>query len=158
MPRLTNRDYLTIRHFLVRLWKQDDGHAFAVLPTAAQRDLHGYYVLTQYLQKAEALKHRAAMTKTFSSLPQKAGRAFEALRAHLEGRPNEVGDRHLERSTSLVTTNGKSRELRVLAVARPKLDVDLLARALVQLAKEDVDGKLLKRGLKAKARHERDRG
>lgn len=69
------------------------------------------------MARTEPPEQRTAMTKIFPSLLQKVSRACETLRAHLEGRPNEIVDGHLERSSSLVTLNRKPRELRVLAVA-----------------------------------------
>ena len=100
MPRLTNRDYLTIRHFLTRLWDQDDGHSYAALPGYAQRELHDFYAPTVYMTDEDAVAHRMAMTKTFPSLPHSAGRAFEALRASLEDRPNLMIERHRAARTS----------------------------------------------------------
>ena len=55
MPRLTNRDYLTIRHFLTRLWDQDDGHSYAALPGYAQRELHDFYAPTVYMTDEDAV-------------------------------------------------------------------------------------------------------
>lgn len=157
MPRLTNRDYLTIRHFLTRLWDQDDGHSFAVLPGYAQRELHDFYAPTVYMTDEDAVAHRKAMTKTFPSLPHCAGRAFEALRANLEDRPNLMIERHRVAQTHTFKVAGKSRTIRLDTVSRPKIDEYYLTKALLQLVKEDVDGKLLEKALKVKERNERRR-
>lgn len=157
MPRLTNRDYLTIRHFLVRLRKQDHGDSFEVLPGYAQRELHDFYAPTVFMTDEDAVAHRAAMTKAFPALPQSAGRAFEALRASLEDRPNHMVDRHLESATGTFTVGRTPRQMRLLGLSRPQIDPFYLARAFVRLSKEDVDGKLLKKALKAKERNERKR-
>jgi hypothetical protein len=157
MPRLTNRDYLIIRHFLARLWDENDGAAFANLPGYAQRELHDYFAPTADLTDAEAIAHRVAMTKAFPALPQSAGRIFAALRASLEGRPNQIVDRYREATTTPYTVAGKSRTIRVSAVSRPKVDVHYLTMALLQLARDDVDGKLLKKALKSQKRNERRR-
>lgn len=47
--------------------------------------------------------------------------------------------------------------MRVSAVSRPKADVYYLTKALLQLARDDVDGRLLKKAkaLKAQKRNER---
>lgn len=157
MPRLTNKDYLAIRHFLTRLWDQDDGDSFAVLPGYAQRDLHDFFALTVSMTDEYAVTYRAQLTKARPALPQSAGRAFEALRASLERRPNRMVDRHRVETTHTFKVNGKSRTIRVTAVSRPKIDTYDLAKALVRLAKEDVEGKLLKKALKVKVRNEHDR-
>lgn len=157
MPRLTNRDYLTIRHFLTRLWDQDNGHSFAVLPGYAQRELHDFYAPTIYMTDEDAVAHRKAMTKTFPSLPHSAGRAFEALRASLEDRPNLMLERHRAARAHTFKVAGKPRTIRLDTVSRPKIDEYYLTKALMQLVKEDVDGKLLKKARRIEARQERRR-
>lgn len=97
------------------------------------------------------------MTKERPALPQSAGRAFEALRAHLEHRPNQMVDRHLKNVTGTFKVGGKNRQIQVTGVSRPNIDTYHLAKALVQLSKEDIDGKLLKKAFEAKARSERER-
>lgn len=79
MPRLTSKDYLTQRHLLIEEWFDRDAIAFGDVPLQAQHDLHDFYAPTELLSDADALKHRAAMTKAFPSLPQKAGRALQTL-------------------------------------------------------------------------------
>ena len=156
MPRLTTRDYLTIRHFLIDLWNENDGQAFAVLPGYAQRDLHDYFAPSVPMTDHEALDHRKQMTKAFPALPQKAGRDFEALRASLEGRPNQMVDRHRAKTTRTFKVGGKTRTIRVAAVSRPQIDTHYLAKALLQLVKED-DGTLMKKARRMEARQERRR-
>jgi hypothetical protein len=156
MPRLTTRDYLTIRRFLIKLWDQDDGQNFAVLPGHAQRDLHDYFAPTVPMSDHDALAHRKQITKAFPSLPQKAGRDFEALRASLEGRLNQMVDRHRVQTARTFKVNGKPRTIRVSAVSRPKIDTHYLAKALLQLAKED-DGTLMGKALRIATRQVRRR-
>lgn len=57
VPRLTTRDYLTIRDFLIDLWNENDGQAFGVLPGYAQRDLHDYFAPTVPMTDRDALAH-----------------------------------------------------------------------------------------------------
>lgn len=152
MPRLTIQDYLTTRDFLAELWIERDGLGFSALPGHAQRDLHDYFAPSVPMTVHEATVHRQEMTKVFPSLPQKAGRAAEALRADLEGRPNQMLDRHRQRTSGTFDSAGKAHRIRVAALARPKVDALRLARAIVALSKADVDGTLL-----AKARKLRER-
>ena len=156
MPRLTTRDYLRIRHFLIRLWAQGDGHDFAALPGHAQRDLHDYFAPAVSMSDRDALAHRKQMTEAFPSLPQKAGRAFEGLRASFEGRPNRLVDQHRAESTRMLNVGGKARAIRIAAVSRPKIDTHYLAMALLQLVKED-DGTLMKKAQRLQARADKKR-
>lgn len=157
MPRRTNHDYLLQRHFLCELWKTNDSVAFAVLPGQAQHDLHDFYAPSISMTDEYAVTHRARMTKTFPSLPQTAGRAFEALRAHQEGQPNQLVDRHLANTVATAKVGRHVRRVRVLGVSRPEIDIYHLAHALYTLSKEDVDGSLLTLAVKAKAKNERIR-
>lgn len=156
MPRLTTRDYLAIRHFLIDLWNENDGQAFGVLPGYAQHDLHDYFAPTVPMTDHDALAHRKQMTETFPSLPQKAGRDFEALCASLGGRPNRMVDRHRAKTTRAFKVGGRTRTIRVAAVSRPQIDTHYLAKALLQLVKED-DGTLMRKARRREARQDRRR-
>lgn len=156
MPILTTRDYLRIRHLLIKLWDQEHGGPFDVLPGHAQHDLHDFFAFTVPMSDKDAIRHRTEMTKAFPSLPQSAGRAFEALCAHLEHRPNKLLDRYLETVTSAAAVSGKSRRIRVTAISRPEIDTHYLAKALLRLARED-DGTLMKQVMKLREREERKR-
>ncbi|MDB5160212.1 MAG: hypothetical protein JWO99_475 [Candidatus Saccharibacteria bacterium] len=138
MPRLTNSDFHTHRQFLIQEWEERDGAAFADLPMQYQRDLHDYYAPTVSFTAKESLAHRAAMTSAFPPLPQKAGRAYQAIQAAVDGVPNPIVDSHREATTSIEMIGGKRRTLRVTGVARPTVDHYRLARALVGLAKDPV--------------------
>lgn len=152
MPRLTSRDYLTHRQFLCQCWEERDGVAFADLPYQQQLDLHDYFAPSIALTDREALTHRTAMTKAFPSLPQKAGRAYEAMCAAIEGTPNRIVDTFSSETTTVELIAGKRRSLRMTGIARPKVDHYRVARALLNLERHDVGGKLL-----AKAKKIRDR-
>jgi hypothetical protein len=155
MPRLTSRDYLIHRQFLCEQWEERDGAAFADLPLQEQRDLHDYYALTVPFTEKEALTHRNAMTKAFPSLPQKAGRAYEAIRAAIDGTPNQIVDAHHEATTTVELIAGKHRSLlRITGVARPRPDHYRLARALLALANDPVASATLDKAL---AKHLKNR-
>ena len=143
MPRLIPRDYLIHRHFLCQQWREQDGAAFADLPLQQQLDLHDYYAPSVPLADQQALTHRSEMTKAFPSLPQKAGRAYQALRAAVDGTPNQIVDTYRSETTRPAMIAGKHRSLRITGIAHPKVDHYRLARALVNLAKHDADGTLL---------------
>ena len=142
MPRLTSRDYLLQRHYLCTLWDKNEGGVFAVLPGQQQRDLQDYYAASGHISEQQALTHRAAMSKAFPSLPQSAGRAFNALRDHLDGKPNQIVDSHLMKRTAPEKIGGKQRTLRVLSVSQAKPDHRRLARVLLNPAFDEFDSKL----------------
>ncbi|WP_460530353.1 hypothetical protein [Humibacter ginsengiterrae] len=97
------------------------------------------------------------MSKAFPSLPQKASRALEALQAHQAGQPNQLVEWHFANTGASAKVGRKVRHVRVLGVSRPEIDIHHLAKALVALSKEDVDGALYKLALKAKAKNDRQR-
>jgi len=142
MPRLTSRDYLLQRRYLCSIWENDEGGSFAVLPGQQQRDLHDYYAPSGHLTEQQALTHRTAISKAFPSLPQSAGRSFNALRDHLDGKPNQIVDSHLRRRTTSEKIGGKQRTVRTLSVSRPKIDHRRLARALLDHALVEFDRSL----------------
>jgi len=121
MPRLTSRDYLTHRQFLRQEWDERDGAAFADLPHQQQLDLHDYFAPPVSFTDREALMHRSEMTKAFPSLPQKAGRAYEALRGAVDSTPNQIFDTRRDMTTTMEMIAGKRRSLRIIGVARPSV-------------------------------------
>lgn len=149
MPRLTIKDYLAHRRLLIEEWFDRDAVAFDDVPLQAQHDLHDFYAPTELFSDAEALKHRAVVAKAFPSLPQKAGRALQTLLLGRELRAQRlVAAREATHLPSKRTT--KSRGVRIAAVVRPKPDLRLLAKAIVELSVSDADGSLL-RELQARA-------
>lgn len=141
MPRLTSKDYLAQRRLLIEEWYEHDAIAFAEVPLQGQHDLHDFYAPTEPLSDADALKHRTAMTKAFPSLPQKAGRA-QALLLGREVHLQRVAVRQVASTPPKRTS--RTRGVRIAAVVRPKTDLRLLAKALVELSVSDTDGSLLR--------------
>lgn len=154
MPRLTSRDYLIHRQFLCLQWEECDGAAFADLPMQEQRDLHDYYAPSVPFTDKEALTQRSAMTKAFPSLPQKAGRAYQAIQVVVDGTPNQIADAHRGETTTVDMIGGKRRSLRVTGVARSKIDHYRLARALVGLANDPVASAKLDKLVERKRRRQ----
>jgi len=155
MPRLTLRDFHIHRQFLCQQWEACDGAAFADLPMQEQRDLHDYYAPTVPFTEKEALAHRTAMTKAFPSLPQKVGRAYQAIQVAVDGNPNQIVDSYRDATTTVEMIAGKRRSLRITGVARPTVDHYRLARAMLNLERHDVDGKLYEKAKKLRDRRSR---
>lgn len=146
MPRLTTRDYLIQRQFLVEEWFEREGAAFGNLPLQNQRDLHDYYAPSVPFTDQEALTHREQMTEAFPPLPQKAGRAYQAVCSAVDG--NSIIDSYRAKTMTVGMIGGRPRMLRVAAVANPEIDHVRLARAMLNLAKEDIEKKFLKKAQK----------
>lgn len=138
MPRLTNRDYLNNRRLLCEQWLEHDGGAFINLPRQAQLDLHDYYFPSREMWDDVAITHRDAIVKAFPSLPQKAGRALEALRASLEGESNQILERHRDRTTSVVQVGRQQRAIRITGIANPNPDYPALAEHLIDMFKAEL--------------------
>ncbi len=138
MPRLTNRDYLNNRRLLCEQWLEHDGGAFINLPRQAQLDLHDYYAPSREMWDDDAITHRDAVAKQFPSLPQKAGRALEALRASLEGESNQILERHRDRTTSIVQVGKQRRAIRIAGLANPNPDYSSLAEHLVDMFRAEL--------------------
>jgi hypothetical protein len=140
MPRLSNNEYLIRHQMLKRIWEHDR-RQFSLLSYNQQRDLHDFFFLTEELDDEALLQKRSEITRLDPSLPHRASKAFLAML-----RP---------KSQSQSVTSGK-KNVRVLPLARPKVDVEMLAEALLdyvsQLPPEErdrlaEDSKNLRRGL-----------
>ena len=157
MPRLTNRDYLTNRALLRDQWLTPTRGAFGTLPRYAQLDLHQYYAPAKELWDDDAIAHRVAIAKQHPSLPQRAGRAFEALCASIDGTPNLLLDRYRQRPTGTIGSCKKKLAIRITGVANPNPDYQFLVRHLTDLVKKemlayDVADPKLKKKMAAKMR------
>lgn len=137
--------YLAKRQRLFDAWEFRPG-LFAELQTFEQRDLHRYFAPSRELYDDDALTYRREVTKLVPSLPSQAGRAyvrFERVVAADLTRRKDV-------SAQTVRAMGSPRPKRVVtvrALAKPELNVQRLAKLLIDLAVEDQkdDGKLLKK-------------
>lgn len=135
MPRLTASHYLRHRHELIELWENANDRSFAFIPTSAQRDLHDYFAPAIGMADDQTLEHRVAMTHAFPALPSQARRAFSAVLSIQENVPNRMVRSHLAMKRGTVTVGKRELPIRVLAVVRPKPDVQRLARALLAVSK-----------------------
>lgn len=138
MPRLTDSEYLINRHLLIEVWEQHWGQ-LAELPTFAQRDLHRFYAMSKDLSDDEAIALRRDATAQEPSLPQQAGRAFAQLKRVM----SDALAREREPTPLAMQTGrrGKRRAgtVRVHALARPEIDYERLARALLEHAMDEIE-------------------
>ncbi len=135
MPRLTNKDYLSIRNELRRCWL-DYYQGFAEISPLEQITLHAYFGPSVEATDHEALAVRKLVTEQMPSLPHKAGRAWRNFRraksawasAHYQVvDPNEKSPRKVPKQV---------RDISARAVMRPGPDIPRLARILVGMVAE----------------------
>ena len=131
MPRLTNTDYLNIRHYLAGVWRQDRS-AFGLVSSADQQRLHAYFRLTEELTDTESLKHRTDLTRGHPSLPHGAGRALRHL-----ANPRQSLRRRPARAVAPSRRGSREHNITVRAIVRPQPDVKRLAQALLALARQE---------------------
>lgn len=146
MPRLTNQRYLDINHDLALMWRTDE-FTYGTLSPNEQWDLHAYFVPYKSLSEAELIAHRKRISKEQPSLPQRAGRAAEHFKRNYykvrESRRREAEER-LEREAARAAAGKKSAyrtapkpkgPLKVYALVNPEIDVKMLARACIAIAR-----------------------
>ena len=146
MPRLTNQRYLDINHDLSLMWRTDD-FTYGTLSPNEQWDLHAYFVPYKSLSEAELLAHRKRISKERPSLPQRAGRAAEhfkrnyylvrdARRREAQEAPEHQAARAAASKKSGYRTAPRPKgPVKVYAIVNPEIDVKMLARACIGIAR-----------------------
>lgn len=137
MPRLSNALYLERHRFLRVAWLEFD-HLYSVLPMRQQWDLHAFYVPDKDLSDEQLLEHRGEITEQRPSLPASSGRSFEILndafrRAFEWAEGDDLRFRQAvgNLSRQATTKSTGKRQIRIRVVVRPEIDLQKLARALL---------------------------
>jgi hypothetical protein len=126
MPRLTNKQYLERHHALRLIWLEDQG-SFGVISYSRQMDTHIYYAPARDWSDEKLIEHRATVTKQDSGLPQRGSRDYlEVESAFLRPRKPSAPPPRVPVG---------ERNIRVTAIARPEVDAEKLAQALLDLAR-----------------------
>jgi hypothetical protein len=125
MPRLTTPTYLFHHHQLKALWAKGSKQ-FSYLSPNDQLALHKYYLFALDKTELELVAHRRNVHSGDPSLPHRAGRAFAKL---MRGERSKVGYSQMP--------NG--RRISVRPLTRPTPDIELLAKALLQMAMREVE-------------------
>lgn len=132
MPRLTDSHYLEIHHHVRRVWLEDP-HPLSALSANEQWDIHRYFAPDADLSDDELLVHRRRVTRFEPNTPARAGRAYGKLLRAIDAEEKFVPAPRFPRKKY---QRGEAGLLTVRAVVRPKLDVEQLARALIEIAFE----------------------
>jgi len=121
-----DRPFLEQRHLLVKAW-QNDRPAFLLLPWDQQLDLHGFYAAYKQFTDDEAVHHRRQVTADHPNIPARAGKVFKKISGLIS--PDGT-------IAYLRQHDHGGHRYRISALARPEIDVDKLARVLLEAAKE----------------------
>lgn len=130
MSRLSTQSYLDNHHFLRDLWLSDPG-VFAYISTQEQWALHRYFRLFESLTDTELIEHRKQLAEP--QLPQRAGRALSHFKFELKQLATRRANIQPVEQVKY-KRDSRSYELKVRAVVKPELDVDQLARAIIDMA------------------------
>jgi hypothetical protein len=112
---------------------------YSILTPTEQWELHDFYRLSEDLTKQQLIVHRHEITKRRPSLPHRAGKHRKKLftvyllaAKHSAGNQAHFNDiiRFYRRGISHKFGN---RRIRVAAVVNPQIDLERLARALIEL-------------------------
>lgn len=131
MPRLSDHDYLQ-NHELLRPDRVSDQTAFVLLTPPEQWDLFSYYLPHEARSHEAFLAYRRSITDTDSSLPQRAGRAFQKLRRIKERLPKYVEYRRAAPKLK----KGTPHTVRVFSEVNPDIDPVEMAKILIAIGKE----------------------
>ena len=102
-----------------------------MLSPAEQWTLHSYYEFTKRLSDDQLLAHRAAVSKAQPSLPQSAGKAFAKLALFTKRLKAYRAAPHPN-----TRKKGAPYEVRVFSQVNPDIDPKLMAKILIEMARE----------------------
>lgn len=132
MPRLTDKEYLSRRDFLVDAWKLFPS-IYSALSYNQQMELHAFFQPTKELTDEEAIEHRRTITTQHPSLPSRTGKSFklaEAQAKRLQQQLEHESPQDPTKPVRMPVPRGKQ-HITVYGLARPKVDVKELAEALL---------------------------
>lgn len=133
MPRLTTQQFLARRHWLVRVWLENQD-TFGWLSSRQQGALHEFFRPAELLTDQEAITHRQQCSQVQPSLPAVAGRAYQVLVTAQQAWRQAPAPVALGRRNHRLTVD----QLHVRAIRRPQPDFKRLARAIYLIAEEEV--------------------
>lgn len=131
---MTDKEYLVRREFLVDAWNFFRG-VFTAVSYNQQLEVHRFFQPYKELTDEEALVHRKKISAEEPSLANRAGKLYllieaeaHRLRSQLENEPPQDPTKRVR-----VGTHRGNREVRVVPLAKPKVDAMKMAEALLTL-------------------------
>ena len=146
MPPISNLHYLGRRDLLVVCWNHVQV-IYSAVPSEAQSDLHGLYAPNRTLTDDEFLVHMRLAVEGAPSLPQRAGKHYKKIFDIFKCHADVIGKTQWELIRERVvreliiarrdpSRSGKRHPV-VIPIDRSDVDVELLARALIELERRD---------------------
>ena len=150
MPRLPRQDHLGRRDLLVAAWREFP-ELFGTASPKAQWEVHRFYRPSETLADGEVLEHIKGVLLTDPTLVHRVGRHYRIMQDVFFGVTDRVGLENWEALVAELRTGrvqvpasgtkakaaGRQRDVRLVAVANPNIDVSKLARAFSTLATRD---------------------
>lgn len=102
-----------------------------MLSPTEQWTLHGYYEFTKHLSDTELLAHRAVVSRAQPSLPQSAGKALAKLATFTQRLEAYKVAPHPN-----TRKKGAPYEVRILSEVNPDIDPEVMAKILIEIARE----------------------
>lgn len=128
MPRLSNDLYYHRYEVLRWLWLNRVG-IYSYISPKEQWAIHDYFQPSKQLSFQELVDHRRTVSRERPSLPATAGRAANQIWQLIEG---QRAPRPFAQSEQ---RGSRQRQVTVRAVVRPEIDIEKLAKTLLELAK-----------------------
>lgn len=132
VPRLTDKEYLSRREFLVDAWKLCPA-VFIVVSYNQEMELHAYYQPTKQMTNKEAMNHRHQITAQYPNLPNRAGKGVARVEAEAlcvmrlqEDEPPQDPTKRIR----MPARRGKG-YAREVPLAKPEVDVNHLTKAVL---------------------------
>ncbi|HEX6416099.1 MAG TPA: hypothetical protein VFZ62_01095 [Candidatus Saccharimonadales bacterium] len=155
MPRVTPTKHYYRYQFLRVAWLEFP-KLYALLPLDAQRQVHEFYRPSEELTKNELVTHIKALNNTKPTLVHQVGKHVRIMKEVFRRISKELGVpppewhgamgsavQHVNSSPANMETKD-GRQYTISALARPEVNIQLLARALIELARrqsEDYDSR-----------------
>ncbi len=133
MPRLSNELYYKRYEVLRWLWLNEN-KTYGCLSPKEQWAIHSFFQPSKDLSFDELVAHRRTIVKERPTLPARAGKAGRRLVDIATGKHSPKPSR----STAAASRQGKGRQVYVRGVVRPEIDVEKLARALLEIAEDRI--------------------
>ncbi len=137
ISRTSNDTNFLERHYRLKAeWNGGGGGAFSWIDPGEQWALHHFFLPYKDVSDDELIAHRHAITQKRPELPEEADHAYQRL-SILMDRPKPVPQPTVSFSGKKTKRPKKSeRVISVRALVRPEIDMQKLARALIEFARD----------------------
>lgn len=150
MPRLPLQDHLGRRDLLVLAWREFP-ELFGTVSPRAQWEVHRFYRPYEMHTDDEVLAHVKALAESDPTLVHRVGKHYRVMQDVFIGVTDRVGLTnwealvaelhrgrvHVPASGTRAKAAGKQRNIRLVAIVNPVIDVQKLGRILLAVAEHE---------------------